>query len=98
MPFNLRNRTVLAYLSILIASILVVGIVISQVRYPVEDFSNDQAYLVLRVIDGDTVEINYDEQAVSVRLIGVDCRKRFILADLLKPTAKKLHPSLRTYC
>ena len=72
MPFNLRNRPVLAYLSILIASILVVGIVISQVRYPVEDFSNDQAYPVLRVIDGDTVEINYDEQAVSVRLIGVD--------------------------
>ena len=59
MPFNLRNRPVLACLSILIASILVVGIVISQVRYPVEDFSNDQAYLVLRVIDGDTVEINY---------------------------------------
>ena len=72
MPFNLRNRPVLACLSILITSVLVVGIVISQVRYPVEDFSNDQAYPVLRIIDGDTVEINYDGQAVSVRLIGVD--------------------------
>tara|TARA_Y100000758_G_C15822443_1_gene338809 strand:+ start:161 stop:592 length:432 start_codon:yes stop_codon:yes gene_type:complete len=51
---------------------LVVGIVISQVRYPVEDFSNDQAYPVLRVIDGDTVEINHDGPAVSVRLIGVN--------------------------
>ena len=72
MPFNLRNRPVLACLSILIASIVIVGIVISQVQYPVEDFSNDRAYQVLRIIDGDTVEINYDGQAVSVRLIGVD--------------------------
>ena len=72
MPFNLRNRPVLACLSILIASIVIVGIVISQVQYPVEDFSNDRAYQVLRIIDGDTVEINYDGQAVSIRLIGVD--------------------------
>ena len=72
MPLNLRNKPVLACLSILITSVLVVGIVISQVRYPVEDFSNDQAYPVLRIIDGDTVEINHDGQAVSVRLIGVD--------------------------
>ena len=72
MPLNLRNKPVLACLSILITSVLVVGIVISQVRYPVEDFSNDQAYPVLRIIDSDTVEINHDGQAVSVRLIGVD--------------------------
>ena len=98
MLFNLRNKPVLSCLSILIAIILAVGIVISQVHYPAEDFSNDQAYPVLRVIDGDTIETRYDGQAVSVRLIGVDRRKRSILADLLKPTAKKLHPSLRTYC
>ncbi len=39
---------------------------------PVEDFSNDTAYPVLRTIDGDTVEIQYSGKPTVVRLIGVD--------------------------
>ena len=42
------------------------------VSYPVEDFTGDTAYKVLRVIDGDTVKIDYNGKATNVRLIGVD--------------------------
>lgn len=38
----------------------------------VEDFSGDIAYKVVRVIDGDTVNIQYNGRATNVRLIGVD--------------------------
>lgn len=44
----------------------------SPVAYPVENFSGDIAYRVLRVVDGDTVEIDYQGKATDVRLIGVD--------------------------
>ena len=37
-----------------------------------EDFSHDTAYPVLKVIDGDTIKIEYEGQVESVRLIGVD--------------------------
>ena len=40
--------------------------------YPVEDFAADIAYKVVRVIDGDTVKIDYNGEATNVRLIGVD--------------------------
>lgn len=40
--------------------------------YPVEDFSSNTAYQVLKVVDGDTVKINYNGKATNVRLIGVD--------------------------
>ncbi len=55
-----------------------VGIVIAQTvstppgSYPVEDFSGDIAYKVIRVIDGDTVNIDYNGNATNVRLIGVN--------------------------
>ena len=42
------------------------------VSYPVEDFTGDVAYKVIRVIDGDTVKIDYRGKATNVRLIGVD--------------------------
>lgn len=42
------------------------------VSYPVEDFTADTAYKVIRVIDGDTVKIDYNGKATNVRLIGVD--------------------------
>ena len=42
------------------------------VSYPVEDFTGDVAYKVVRVIDGDTVKIDYNGKATNVRLIGVD--------------------------
>lgn len=50
----------------------VVPDVSSPIAYPVEDFSGDIAYRVLRVVDGDTVEIDYQGEATKVRLIGVD--------------------------
>ena len=40
--------------------------------YPVETFFGDTAYRVARVIDGDTVEIQYNGRLRSVILIGVD--------------------------
>ena len=40
--------------------------------YPVEDFTGDTAYKVVRVIDGDTVKIDDNGKATNVRLIGVD--------------------------
>ena len=40
--------------------------------YPIEVFRGDTAYEVKRVIDGDTVEIQYDGKLTSVVLIGVD--------------------------
>ena len=55
-----------------------VGIAVAQtdptppVRYPVENFRGDIAYKVVRVIDGDTVKIDYNGKATNVRLIGVD--------------------------
>ena len=54
------------------------GVALAQTRspvlvsYPVEDFTGDVAYKVIRVIDGDTVEIDYRGKATNVRLIGVD--------------------------
>ena len=42
------------------------------VSYPVEDFTGDITYKVVRVIDGDTVKIDYNGKATNVRLIGVD--------------------------
>ena len=55
-----------------------VGVAVAQTRspvpvsYPVEDFTGDVAYKVIRVIDGDTVKIDYRGKATNVRLIGVD--------------------------
>ena len=40
--------------------------------YPVEDFTGDTAYKVVRVIDGDTVKIDDNGRLTNVRLIGVD--------------------------
>ena len=54
------------------------GIAVAQTRspmsvsYPVENFTDDIAYKVVRVIDGDTVKIDYNGKATNVRLIGVD--------------------------
>ena len=40
--------------------------------YPAENFSGERAYSVLKVVDGDTIKIDYKGKAESVRLIGVD--------------------------
>ena len=55
-----------------------VGIAVAQTdsrmpgSYPTEDFTEDAVYKVVRVIDGDTVKIDYNGKATNVRLIGVD--------------------------
>ena len=41
-------------------------------RYPGEIFSKDSSYKVLKVVDGDTIKIDYKGKTESVRLIGVD--------------------------
>ena len=40
--------------------------------YPREDFSGDKAYRVQKVVDGDTIRIDYNGRSERVRLIGVD--------------------------
>ena len=42
------------------------------IRSPLLDFSQDTSYRVLKVIDGDTVRIQYKNESTRVRLIGVD--------------------------
>lgn len=44
----------------------------SLMSYPTEVFFGDTAYPVTRIIDGDTVEIQYNGKPTSVVLIGVD--------------------------
>ncbi len=41
-------------------------------QYPVENFTGGIAYKVVRVIDGDTVKVNYRGELTSIRFIGVD--------------------------
>jgi len=41
-------------------------------KYPAKDFKEQNAYQVVRVIDGDTIVILVDNKEVKVRLIGVD--------------------------
>jgi micrococcal nuclease len=68
-----QKRRVL-FLSVLtlciLAGYLALGVGTSP--YPVEDFSKDTAYPVLKVVDGDTVKITYEGKETTVRLIGVD--------------------------
>ena len=40
--------------------------------YPVENFATDTVYQVIQVIDGDTVQINYNGILTNVQLIGAD--------------------------
>lgn len=42
------------------------------IPYPFEDFTEDKAYQIIRIVDGDTVIIDYEGADTSVRLIGVD--------------------------
>lgn len=44
----------------------------SLMSYPTEFFLGDTTYQVTRIVDGDTVEIQYDGRPTSIVLIGVD--------------------------
>jgi len=41
-------------------------------RYPSENFSKDASYKVLKVVDGDTIKVEYRGKTETIRLIGVD--------------------------
>ena len=76
MQINAKTKPVILGLSVLtfcvFAGYIALGIGTSTMDYPVEDFSHDAAYPVLRVIDGDTVQIQYNNKPTTVRLLGVD--------------------------
>ncbi len=57
--------------------------------YPVENFSTDTAHKVLRVIDGDTVELNYNGKPTIFRLIGIDT------PEPIKPFGKEASEFMR---
>ncbi len=68
-----RKRRVL-FLSVLILCILAgyMALSVGTSPYPVENFSKETAYPVLKVVDGDTVKIDDEGKETTVRLIGVD--------------------------
>ena len=66
-------------LLILIVSVLWIGNADSHIPrtpsgayYPQQNVSRDIAYPVLKVVDGDTIKIDYKGKSETVRLIGVD--------------------------
>ena len=68
----------LVLLAALVTSILCVSVVVSDLtetgvpELPKKDFTGQPVYKVLRIIDGDTVELLMDGSRTTVRLIGVD--------------------------
>lgn len=57
---------------LLITAISIYAQVSNLMPYPVEDFAEDTAYEVIRVIDGDTVDIKYEGEPIRIRMIGID--------------------------
>ena len=43
-----------------------------ELRFPIENFTKDDAYRVVKIVDGDTIKIDYKGRTESVRLIGVN--------------------------
>ena len=43
----------------------------SMMSYPVEDFADDKSYRVLRIVDANTIEIDYKGEEIQFDLIGV---------------------------
>ena len=57
---------------LIIATLVEAQTVATMLTYPVEDFTADAAYKVLKIIDGDTVKLDYNGKATNFRLIGID--------------------------
>jgi micrococcal nuclease len=57
--------------------------------YPVEDFADDPAYEILRVIDGDTVDIKYEGEKTRIRMIGIDTPEVESRYTTLEPYGKE---------
>lgn len=65
-------------------------------KQPAKDWKDAAACKVLRIIDGDTIEIEQDGKAVKVQLIGVDTPSRFVLAwDRLPSQWRVVHAGQR---
>ena len=65
--------SVLGVIGFIIIVVTIVGAQrVSTMPYPAENFATDTAYKILRVIDGDTVELNYNGKPTVFRLIGID--------------------------
>ena len=67
----------IAWISVLSFVLIIATLVEAQTdatlpTYPVEDFTADAAYKVLKIIDGDTVKLDYNGKATNFRLIGID--------------------------
>ena len=54
-----------------------------------EDFSGEKAYRVEKVIDGDTIRVNYGGRSEPVRLIGVDTPETDAPDKRLRASAKR---------
>lgn len=61
----------------------------NKLAYPAEDFSADRAYRVLKVVDGDTIKIEYEGRSATVRLIGVDTPETVHPAQPVEPYGKE---------
>ncbi len=57
--------------------------------YPREDFSADKAYRVEKVIDGDTIRVEYNGKSERVRLIGVDTPEMDDSRKAVRSSAKR---------
>ena len=57
---------------LIIATLVEAQTVATMPTYPVEDFTADTTYKVVKIIDGDTVKLNYNGKVTNFRLIGVD--------------------------
>ena len=71
--FTVIGGIVVAVLAMAVDSVLPVGASSQdKLAYPAEDFSGDKTYRVLKIVDGDTIKIEYEGRSETVRLIGVD--------------------------
>ena len=70
------SRKIFIGMGVILATVVLFYNAILTHSQPVEDFSKDTAHPVLRIIDGDTVEIQYNDTPTRVRLIGIDTPER----------------------
>ena len=84
----------IAWISALIFVLIIAAFVEAQTittipTYPVEDFTADTAYKVLKVIDGDTVKLDYNGKETNFRLIGIDTPETVSLNKPVEAYGKK---------
>lgn len=60
-------------LVVILLGMLLIGLLNIHPQAPEDARELTEGYEVLRVIDGDTIEVSIDGEPVSVRMIGIDC-------------------------